>query len=92
MFAAERIEIQTGLEDSKSIEILSGLDDQALVVTLGQHTLKPGSKLTVTNATDEILSKAGLSADEALKTAREKRAGEVAVTGPRVRQQRRFRH
>ncbi len=85
-FAAERIEIQTGLEDSKNIEILSGLDDQALVVTLGQHTLKPGSKVTVTNATDEILSKAGLSAEEALKTAREKRAGEAAVKGPQVRQ------
>jgi len=92
VFAAERIEIQTGLEDSKNIEILSGLDDQALVVTLGQHTLKPGSKVTVTNATDEILSKAGLSAEEALKTAREKRAGEAAVKGPRVVRQHRDHH
>lgn len=76
IFVAERIEVQTGLEDSKSIEILSGLEDNALVVTLGQHTLKQGSKVTISNANDELLSKAGLSAEEALKTAQKKREGQ----------------
>lgn len=33
-----------------------------LFVINGQHTLKPGSFLKVTNATDEILAKAGLGA------------------------------
>ena len=91
-FLAQRIEIQTGLEDSNNIEILSGLDDQMLVVTLGQHTLKPGSKVTVTNATDELLSKMGLSPEEALKAAQEKRAGENAASGTQIRQQQHRHH
>jgi len=91
-FLAQRVEVQTGLEDSKNIEILSGPDDGTLVVTLGQHTLKPGSKVTITNATDELLSKAALSAEEALKAAQEKRAGEAALGGPRVRQQQHRHH
>ena len=75
---AKRLEIRTGLEDSKSVEVLEGLADNCLVVTLGQHTLKQGSKVTITNATDELLSKAGLSAEEALKTAKTKREGQKA--------------
>ena len=85
-FLTERVEIQTGLEDSTNVEILSGLDDKALLVTLGQHTLKPGSKVTITNATDELLSKAGLGADEALKAAQKKREGQIQTTGQRPRQ------
>jgi multidrug efflux pump subunit AcrA (membrane-fusion protein) len=73
---AERVEVQAGLEDSASVEILSGVDDNSLVVTVGQHTLKSGSAVKVTNATDEILAKSGLSAEDALKAAKEKRAGE----------------
>ncbi|HPO12950.1 MAG TPA: efflux RND transporter periplasmic adaptor subunit [Candidatus Hydrogenedentes bacterium] len=68
---AERIEVQTGLEDSNSIEILSGIDDKTRIVTLGQHTLKAGSQVVVTNAQEQIVSKANqLSQDdinEALK-------------------------
>lgn len=74
-FVANRIEVETGLEDSKSVEIVSGIDDGSLVVTLGQHTLKPGARVRVTNATTEIMAKAGLSAEKALEEARKKRAG-----------------
>jgi membrane fusion protein (multidrug efflux system) len=81
-FEANRLEVQIGLEDSSAVEILSGLDDQSLVVTLGQHTLKPGSQVVLTNADDEILSKAGLSTEEALKEARAKRVGTGGSRGP----------
>ncbi len=62
---AERIEVQTGLEDSNSIEILSGIDEKTRIVTLGQHTLKAGSQVVVTNAQEQIVSKANqLSQDD----------------------------
>lgn len=82
VYVATRVEIQTGLEDTKFVEVLSGISDDSLIVTLGQHTLKSGSHVRLTNATDEILSKAGLSAEEALKIAKEKRANEGPVTKP----------
>jgi multidrug efflux pump subunit AcrA (membrane-fusion protein) len=75
-FVSERVEVQVGLEDSKAAEILSGIEDSSLVVTLGQHTLKTGSFVTITNANDELLKKAGLSTDEALKAAKTDRTGQ----------------
>lgn len=53
---AERVEVTVGLEDSNNIEIVSGIDDTSRVVTLGQHTLKPGAEVVVTNVKDAILS------------------------------------
>jgi RND family efflux transporter MFP subunit len=70
---ARRVEVQTGLEDADHVEIVSGIDDQSQIVTLGQHTLKPDSAVVVTNAEAEILSRAELSAEEALEAARHKR-------------------
>ncbi len=70
---AERIEIETGLEDSVNVEVLSGLDETMPVVILGQHTLKSGSLVKLTDASAEILSKAHLSAQEALDAAKERR-------------------
>lgn len=55
MLVAERVEVETGLEDSNFVQILAGIDDNTRFVTLGQHTLKPGSAVMVTNARDEIL-------------------------------------
>lgn len=77
VYTGTRVEVQTGLEDANSVEIVSGADDNSLVVTLGQHTLKSGSHVRITNASDEIDSKADLSVDDALKVAREKRANET---------------
>jgi RND family efflux transporter MFP subunit len=85
-FIANRVEVQIGLEDSNAVEILSGIDDTALTVTLGQQTLKTGAKVTVTNASAEILAKAGLSAEEALQAAKEKRSREDQQGGLRVQQ------
>jgi membrane fusion protein (multidrug efflux system) len=73
-FIAERVEVQTGLEDREYIEIISGIDEDALVVTLGQHTLKSGSAVKVTTATAEILARQKLSPKEALAAAKEKAA------------------
>lgn len=72
-YVAERIEVETGLEDANYIEITSGLSDDSLIVTLGQHTLKVGAAIRVTNAEEEILSKAGISAEEALERSKAKR-------------------
>lgn len=70
---ARRVEVETGLEDANQVEIVSGIGDASRIVTLGQHTLKPDSPVVVTNAEAEILSRAGLSAEEALEAARNKR-------------------
>jgi membrane fusion protein (multidrug efflux system) len=52
--AARRVEIQTGLEDSDYIEVMTGIGPDTKVVTLGQHTLKPDALVKVTTAQDEI--------------------------------------
>jgi len=70
---ANRVEVVTGLGDSDNIEIRDGIGDDALIVTLGQHTLKSGSGVNITNAQDEIMSRAGLSAEEALAISEDKR-------------------
>ena len=66
---AERVEVKVGLEDSDHVEILSGIDEKTRIVTLGQHTLKSGSTVTITNAEKEILSRATMSVEQALATA-----------------------
>ena len=69
---ANRIEVETGLEDSDFVEVVSGIDDESLIVVLGQHTLKSGSRVRITNAAAEIEAKSGLSAEEALEAAKAK--------------------
>ncbi len=54
-FTAEKVEIQVGLEDSTYYEVLKGIDENTLVVTLGQMNLKPGSVIEVTSL-ERILS------------------------------------
>jgi len=70
-WVAERVEVQTGLEDSDKVEILSGLGEDSLVVSLGQHTLREGAEVEVTNARDLIAAGAETSAESALQAARE---------------------
>ena len=72
ILVANRIEVETGLEDSDFVEVVSGIDDESLIVVLGQHTLKSGSRVRVTNAAAEIQAKSGLSAEEALEAAKAK--------------------
>lgn len=78
---ATRIEVETGLEDSNYVEILSEVAEDAQVVVLGQHTLKSGSKVTVMKTGDAIRSKLGMGADEALKEAKEHGANEPKKAG-----------
>lgn len=70
---ADRVEVETGLEDSNNIEILSGIADDMLVVTLGQHTLKAGSLVKITTAEEEISARASITPEEALAMARDER-------------------
>ncbi|MEA3365286.1 MAG: efflux RND transporter periplasmic adaptor subunit [Candidatus Hydrogenedentes bacterium] len=70
-WVAERVEVEVGLEDSEHCEILEGLDEENLVVTLGQHTLKPGARVSITTAEEELAKSRNLSAEEALKAAEE---------------------
>lgn len=72
-YTAERVEIRTGLEDSKFVQIFSGLTDGDLVIINGQHTLKTGTLIRVLNTKDAIWSKSDLSADEALSEAKKRR-------------------
>jgi multidrug efflux pump subunit AcrA (membrane-fusion protein) len=44
---AYRTTVETGYTDDQSIEIVSGLDPQVVVVTTGQTTLKDSSKVLV---------------------------------------------
>ena len=65
------VEVEVGLEDSDESEIVAGLSESDLVVTLGQQTLKPGTRISITTAEKELAKSAGLSAEEALKAAEE---------------------
>ncbi|MCC6153426.1 MAG: efflux RND transporter periplasmic adaptor subunit [Candidatus Hydrogenedentes bacterium] len=71
VYVASRKEIQTGLEDSTNIEVLEGIADENLIVTVGQQTLKSGAEVKLTSVQEELLAKSGLSADEALKAAKD---------------------
>jgi len=51
---ASRAEIQKGLEDSNYVEALSGIDENAQVVILGQTTLKPGAAVKITDTPAEL--------------------------------------
>ena len=71
-FVAQRVEVKTGLEDSNNFEVLSGVDDNAQVVVLGQHTLKQGSMVSVTSAEKELKAREGISFDDAIAAAKKK--------------------
>jgi membrane fusion protein, multidrug efflux system len=70
---ARRVEVQTGLEDSNRVEILSGIDEGTLVVTLGQKNLKEDTWVRLTTAEDEIRALEALSTPDALDKAEEER-------------------
>jgi membrane fusion protein (multidrug efflux system) len=72
-YVADRIEVRTGLEDSSRVQILSGVSDDEKLITNGQHTLKSGTRVRITNLHDEIWKNAELSADDALAAAQARR-------------------
>ena len=67
---AKRVDVEVGLEDSNSTEILSGIDDDTLVITLGQRRAKPGTEIEVTTAAEQMAAFEDISADEALDRAK----------------------
>jgi len=73
LLVAKRVEIFTGLEDSERIQVFRGLKDTDLLVINGQHSLRDGTLVRVTNIQDEINTYSDLTADEALEAAEKKR-------------------
>ncbi len=86
IFVAERIEVRVGLEDSNRVQVLSGVTEDDQLITNGQYTLKPGTKIRVTNQHDAVWQNAEVSADEALARAEAKRAAGGGATGGAPRQ------
>ena len=76
---AKRVEIETGFEDSDRMEVLRGITDDTLVVTLGQFNLKADSPVRITSMSDEMAAAGELSLEEALKQGREKRGDNPEV-------------
>ena len=86
---AKRVEVETGLEDSSFTEVVSGIEEDTLIVTLGQQTLKPDAKVRPTTSEQEFAAKASLGVDEALNLAKEER--EKKGTNPNAGGRRRRR-
>ncbi len=78
VYVAQRVEIKTGLEDSNNIEVVSGIDESADVVVMGQHTLKQNALVTISSARQEIESRTDIPLDSALDAARKKSEEEAA--------------
>lgn len=74
-YIAKRVEVVTGLDSDDKVEVASGIDDDDLIVTMGQHTetLKPGSRVRLTNLERELEARNGLNPKDALAAARAKR-------------------
>ena len=83
-WVATRAEVEVGLEDADYTEILSGIDPDALVITLGQQTVNDGDPVEVSTIEGAMEAKAALSADEALEAAKAA-AGEDRGRQPRRR-------
>ncbi len=62
LYVAKKVEVQVGLEDSTNFEIISGINENVMVVTLGQMSLKPGSIIKITTLENSIKPTTNLSA------------------------------
>ncbi len=79
---ARRTEIVRGIEQSDRVEVLDGLADDAMVVVMGQYSLKPDTPVKVTNLEAEIAERAAMSLDAALEAASQR---ETTISGDRSR-------
>jgi membrane fusion protein (multidrug efflux system) len=82
---AIRREVEIGLQDSRHFEIRGGLNEDDLIVVVGQSNLKSGAEVSITSAGDEVASTIGLTQEEALRRAREARGGNDGMTRRRLR-------
>ncbi len=73
-WVARRVDVETGFETPEVVEILSGIDDDSRVVTLGQHTLRSGAEVRLTRSEAEVAQTQDMSPEEALAAAERKRA------------------
>jgi RND family efflux transporter MFP subunit len=71
---ARRVEVQTGLENSNFVEITSEMDDDAVIITLGQETLKSGTPVKVTTAEGELEAAGMIDAEAALAESEARKA------------------
>lgn len=67
---ARRAPVEVGLEDSRHAEIMSGIDEHTLVITLGQKNLRTDSEVRVTTARAEMDAVAAMTAQDALDAAK----------------------
>lgn len=74
VYIAKRVSIQTALEDATRIQVFAGLEESALMVTNGQHSLKDGAKVRISSVQQEVSRLEGMSADELLEAAKKKRS------------------
>lgn len=81
---AARVEVDTGLEDSNYTEILSGINDDTLVITLGQQTVNEGDWLEVGNLEETLKARGEISADAALDEVEKEKAAQEAEAAARA--------
>jgi RND family efflux transporter MFP subunit len=83
-WVAARVEVETGLEDSNYTEILSGINDDTLVITLGQQTVNEGDWLQVGNLEETLKTRGEISADAALDEVEKEKAAQEAEAAARA--------
>jgi len=83
-WVAARVEVDTGLEDSNYTEVVTGIDDQTMVITLGQQTVNEGDLLEVGNLEETLKTRGALSADEALEQVKKETAADEASRADRA--------
>ncbi len=69
---ARRVEIQEALEDSDYVEVLSGIDEDTLVITLGHKGLKPDAEVRLVTVDEELETFDAVPAEQALEAAKTK--------------------
>lgn len=84
---AIRREVEIGLQDSHFVHVTSGLNDDDLIVTVGQGNLRSGSEVTITTADSALAENINITREEALRRAREARGGNSESTRRRLRDQ-----
>jgi membrane fusion protein (multidrug efflux system) len=80
-WVAARVEVETGLEDSNYTEVLSGIDEKTLVITLGQQTVNEGDGIEVGNLKETLQTRGEQSAEDALEKARKEKEAEASKEG-----------
>lgn len=81
-WVAARREVETGLEDSDYTEILSGVDENTLVITLGQQTVNEGDAIEVGNLEATMDERGAISSDDALRESQQEKEAARAAQAP----------